>query len=265
MRALRFLVRPRRAIARPSPPALSLARPSSAAAQLVWVRAPLAVGWASDGRPSSSRKQNPSPAPSRNPSSIPPFLPFFSGPEWRRPVRLAGGERLAPPLAFTPPRRAYPTAPWPGTSWGLSFFSSRAAPFWSLKPRRRARRDGGAAVAPLAGARVWPEPRAALSSGTSVVPFGAVRVRSGRHTRRRPVLSRTEAVEYRQAGVSGVLLRTSLAGGGMEPGASLLLSSFLLGLGFELYSFPLSIRDRNFFLPLSIHDRILSVPIRSTL
>ena len=39
--------------------------------------------------------------------------------------------------------------------------------------------DGGAAVAPLAGARVRPEPRAAPSSGTSVVPFGgAVRARS---------------------------------------------------------------------------------------
>ena len=39
--------------------------------------------------------------------------------------------------------------------------------------------DGGAAVAPLAGARVRPEPRAAPSSGTSVVPFGGpVRARS---------------------------------------------------------------------------------------
>jgi len=41
--------------------------------------------------------------------------------------------------------------------------------------------DGGAAVAPLAGARVRPEPRAAPSSGTSVVPFGGpVRARAQR-------------------------------------------------------------------------------------
>ena len=38
---------------------------------------------------------------------------------------------------------------------------------------RTSARDGGVAVVPLAGARVRPDPRAAPSSGTSVVPFGA--------------------------------------------------------------------------------------------
>jgi len=58
-------------------------------------------------------------------------------------------------------------------------------PFFLLllpKPRRpwmAGEGDGGAAVAPLAGARVWQEPRTAPSSGTSVVPFGGpVRARS---------------------------------------------------------------------------------------
>ena len=59
--------------------------------------------------------------------------------------------------------------------------------------------DGGAAVAPLAGARVRPEPRAAPSSGTSVVPFEApcarAQGRAERRSRHQPVLSRTEAVE----------------------------------------------------------------------
>ena len=41
--------------------------------------------------------------------------------------------------------------------------------------------DGGSAIAPLAGARVRPEPRAAPSSGTTVVPFGpSLRRRSRR-------------------------------------------------------------------------------------
>jgi len=109
------------------------------------------------------------------PVTLAPFL--LSSPSFSDP---SGGGQFGPPEGNGwrrrwPSRRharTYPTAPWPGTSWGLSFFSSHAAPFWSGKPRRRARRDGGAAVAPLAGARVRPEPRAALSSGTSVVPFG---------------------------------------------------------------------------------------------
>lgn len=38
--------------------------------------------------------------------------------------------------------------------------------------------DGGTAVVPLAGARVRPEPRAAPSSGTAVVPFWAEHARA---------------------------------------------------------------------------------------
>ena len=52
----------------------------------------------------------------------------------------------------------------------LSQSSERQSAAESSQQTRRG--DGGSAVAPLAGARVRPEPRAAQSSGTTVVPFG---------------------------------------------------------------------------------------------
>ena len=81
VRALRSRVRPTRALARPSPPALSLAWPSSTAAQPIWVRASLAVGSASDGRPSSSREQNP---PARGPTAAPSTTAAVKGGRRRR-------------------------------------------------------------------------------------------------------------------------------------------------------------------------------------
>ena len=89
VRALRSRVRPTRALARPSPPALSLAWPSSTAAQPIWVRASLAVGSASDGRPSSSREQNP---PARGPTAAPSTTAAVRGPSLRRSL-LCGAAR----------------------------------------------------------------------------------------------------------------------------------------------------------------------------
>jgi hypothetical protein len=120
----------------------------------------------SDGPASFSEGQNRSlPAASPNPNSFASLLFSLSCREQRR---RHGRLEVAPggEMVVLPEPHATPTA-------RLSPLSS--LPSASTARTRRAL-DGaeghGATVAPLAGARVRPEPRAVPSSGTKVVPFG---------------------------------------------------------------------------------------------
>ena len=107
--------------------------------------------------------------PKRRPALPNPRLP-----------RFPQAQPAAPPAALLPPRRSVRAeAPWPCCGRAAPspvFLSSPSFSCFCPKPRRpwmAGEGGGGTAVAPLAGARVRPEPRTAPSSGPSVVPFGA--------------------------------------------------------------------------------------------
>ena len=98
------------------------------------------------------------------------FSFFFLGPERRRPMRLAGGEQPALPLALTPPRRPVRLPRhrrWPRAPFLFSLPSS----FPEQWPLMAAGGDGGAATGPLAGARALLSGSAPPLSGLGVVPF----------------------------------------------------------------------------------------------
>ena len=186
---------------RNGPPQRLLSRPPRPENSPLAARAFLVVGYDPTAlrHPRGIKTRQPA-APTRNPSSF-SASPVFLGPDRRRRRRrsccraVRSGRRRHGRAVVARPRAQSFSPPL----LSLAFAPSRGG----HEPRRpwmAGEGGGGAAVAPLAGARVRPEPRAAPLSGTSVVPFGGpVRARSEVAAR----FSLATAVVRRRSGASG--------------------------------------------------------------
>jgi len=160
-------------------------------AQLNWARAPLAVGWASDGRPSSSREQNPvAGSHPRNPSchnfSLLSRLesgapPATSCRRAARSGRRSGWRSLALPWSGNPELLFFLLSP---LSAPLRAAHMEMSTEWW--PPVAAGGRCGTAAGPLAGERSHGRVRAPPSSSSASVPLPA---RARRHQPGAAVLS----------------------------------------------------------------------------
>ena len=172
---------------------------------------PISIGserpWPSDGHRTAARRPHGSKTRRRLlPVTLAPYL--LSSPSFSDP---SGGGQFGSPEGngwrrrWPSRRHAAPIRPRHGREQAGAFLSSPPA------PRRSGRGSLAGGHAEMAAPPWHPSPVHACGlsrarrcrAAPRWCPLGAVRMRSGRHARRRPVLSRTEAVADRRSGAPG--------------------------------------------------------------